>query len=203
MCREFYVVMVLSCQVVDLFFYDAGPFCVGVGFIEGLPGDGVAEGEAEGFVVLPHHFAREEDHFDVGLYVEFCPEVGEVIEEAGVLSRDMDGDDVALVAPGLADEGLLPYGVDDPAAFLFPGDQSGGEVEDSLVGGEGLVDDLNIFGVLSMLVDGDEEGLESGDKHKEVVDREDDIGAGLSCNEEQCEPVQSAEGVVGGDKKAA
>src|SRR5271157_3283016 len=103
----------------------------------------------------------------------------------------MDGDDVALVTPGLGDEGFLPLRVDDPAAFLFSRDQSGGEVENGLVRGEGLVDDLNIFSVLSMFIDGDEEGVESGDIHQEVVDREDDIGAGLSCYVEECETVQS------------
>mgnify|MGYP006301388843 CR=1 FL=1 len=57
---------------------------------------------------------------EIGFDTQKLPDPGQVIKEIGVLTTDMDGNDVTLMFAGLIDKAFMPFQVDD-LPFDFPG----------------------------------------------------------------------------------
>ena len=89
-----------------------GPFQRGLAFVEGLPGDGFANGNLEGFPNVLIHFVDEEKHRQVE-GEESVREICQTVEEFRVLAAEVDGYHVALVFHTLRDKCFRPGNVLD------------------------------------------------------------------------------------------
>ena len=102
--------------------------------VEGLPRDGFPDSYGERRTLLLEGFFGQVHHFQIDFQADFRAEVGQVVEEVGVLSYEVDGHDVPLVLDCFRDKAFLPFEVLDYSIFL-PADHSSGERDDLRVGG--------------------------------------------------------------------
>ena len=89
-----------------------GPFQRGLTLVEGLPGDGFANGNLKGLSNVLIHFVNEEEHGQVE-GEESVREICQTVEELRILAAEMDGYHVALVFHTLRDKRFRPGNVLD------------------------------------------------------------------------------------------
>lgn len=106
---------------------------------------------------------------------------------------------VAFRLDASVDESFLPDSVGNLSVFLFSGAESGGENYDGVIALESAVDFIERVAVLaSVLVDWEKHSVERFDGHKEVVDKEFDVAAGVSgYYADKGHSVESAERMIG------
>ena len=168
--------------------------------VEGLPGDGLPDGDGESLVAVLQHLVGQVEHGDVELDAEGLADVGQVVEEVGVPAVEVDGYHVALVLHALDDESLLPLQVADDAP-LAPRAQPGRKHEQLIVRGEsGLNHAGKVLGLASGLVDGDAEGREAVQVHQQVVDQVLDLAVVARAQHvAQGQTVLPAQGMIGNE----
>ena len=133
---------------------------------ETLPGDRASDVDDKGVALLFVEFVHKVEHGNVELDAQPFGEVGQPIEKGGIVPAEVDGDDVALRLDAFADKRFLPSDVLNPPIDLARA-QAGGKQNDVVVAAEGCVDHAReVSPVAACLVDGNEEGGESGEVHQ-------------------------------------
>ena len=105
--------------------YEFCPFHRSLTFVEGLPGDRFSNAYLECFPHILVHLVNQEKHGEVEGQASIA-EIGETVEEIGVLATEVDGYDIALILDAFRDKGLRPGNIADDSVFL-PGTESGRE----------------------------------------------------------------------------
>ena len=93
------------------------PFYGLFALVKRLPGDGFADSDAEGLVHILVHLVDQEQHCQIK-WQTLVGEIGQTIEEIGVLSAEMDGYDIALILHALGNECLCPGDIADDTVLL-------------------------------------------------------------------------------------
>ena len=177
-----------------------GPFGRRVFLAERLPGDRLQEMDLECLVLVLEHLVGQVKHLDIHLDAQTLAQVGQTIEEVGVVPLETDGDNVTMVLQRLLDKGFLPLGVaDDPSGLARA--KPRGEGDDLVVGTESLLDQAGVVAALgAMLVDRDEDVPQVGDEEQQVVDQVTDPPVVTLAQEGgEADAVHPAQGMVGGE----
>ena len=145
------------------------PVFGGSALVERLPRDGLANGHAKSLVDILVHLVNQEKHGEVEGQASIA-EIGETVEEIGVLATEVDGYDIALILDAFRDKGLRPGNIADDSVFL-PGTESGREHEHVVLTLEPcLYHSREVATLVTSLVDGDADRSKAGKVHEEVVD---------------------------------
>ena len=72
--------IMLCAEIIHFFLYPCRPLGIGFGFVEGCPGDRVADHQRDGLVKLLGHFIHQVEHFYVGSDSQLFAPPCEVVE---------------------------------------------------------------------------------------------------------------------------
>ena len=120
-----------------------------------------------------------------------------------VAGDEEDGDDVALVADSVCDEGGLPVEVANLAVLLFARADAGGEVEKAVLACESVFEGVDVGSVAVYFVDGDKERRGAGEVEEEVVYGEFDVLTVSANGGHNGKAIGTAEGMVASDNGVA
>lgn len=171
---------------------------------ERSPGDGLQEMDLECLVLVLEHLVGQVKHLDIQLDAQALAQVGQAIEEIGVVSLETDGHNVTMVLQRLLDKGFLPLGVaDDPLAL--PRAKPRGEGDDLVAGTESLLDQAGVAAALgAMLVDRDEDVPQVGDEEQQVVHQVTDPPVvAFAQKGGEADAVHPAQWMIGGENITA
>ena len=151
------------------------------------------------------HLVGQIEHGEVELDVEPLAPTGDVVETVGVMSREVDGDDVAMVLHGLGDEGFLPLDVANHSVLTFARTQTSREHHHVLRRLKGGLDHLGeVAAVAPCLVDGHAKRSQSLETHQNVVNKIYHLAVELVADDgTECNAVLSAQGMVAHDGEVA
>ena len=171
--------------------------------VESLVRDGLAKTDGERLVALLEELVDKESHLNVHLDAQAFTQTGKVVEEVGIASFDVDGDDVALVADSFFDEGGFPFEVANLAVLLFARADAGGEVKKAVLACESVFEGVDVGSVAVYFVDGDKEGCGAGEVEEEVVDGKFDVLTVSANGGHNGKAIGTAEGMVASDNGVA
>lgn len=183
--------------MIDGILYESSPLGRCPALVEGLPGNGFANGDVKGLSHVLVHLVNKPQGGDGKLHLHPVAKVGNAVELNGILATEVDGDDVAMGLHALGDEGFLPWKIADDTVLL-PAAQAGREHQHVMVGVEScLYHGGEIAALASGLVDGDADGSQSGQVHQQVVDKITEVAIIVAADDgTQCNTVNAAQRVV-------
>ena len=158
------------------------PLCVGLGLVEMLIGDGLANVDLEVLSACRlHHLAGQEDEADVELHAQFAAYPFKCIERGGVAPVKVHGHYVALGIYTLLYHALFPLNVLNLAIYVARA-ESGRETDDlCFLVVIGILQHLHVSAFLPAHgVYGQEHALQRFDVHEQVVDNHLYLGEEVS-----------------------
>lgn len=162
-CRGF------SLEFVNPVLHILCPLCGRLAVIESLPGNRLADGDAEMLAHILVHLIHEEHHGKVERQM-LVAESGDAIESLGVLTTEMDRHHITLVFHALGDESLLPRQIADAAIRLLAAVQSRREHQHVVVTLESsLYHAREVTALSAGLIDTDAHRLQAREIEQQIV----------------------------------
>lgn len=139
--------------------------------IESLPGNRLADGNAEMLAHILVHLIHEEHHGKVERQM-LVAEPGDAIESLGVLTTEMDRHHITLIFHTFGDESLLPRQIADAAIRLLAAVQSSREHQHVVVALESsLYHAREVTALSAGLVDTDAHRLQAREIEQQIIDQ--------------------------------